>query len=135
MARHYHIDIAVFAADSDRKWVDNLLSHFDVPGVDSAKQGVPRRVSAHGIYHVALVRVLSRDGGMSVDVALAFAQRLLTTDANHAELSPWLELRIDRHEFQRETDARIADAVESIVPRRRGRPPSKDSMQQQKGRP
>ena len=125
MARHYHVDIAVFAADSDRKWVDNLLSHFNVPGVDSAKQGVARRISAHGIYHVALTRVLSRDAGMSVDAALAFAQRLLTTDANHAELAPGLELRIDRHAFQRDVDARITDAVESIVPRRRGRPPAK----------
>src|SRR5690348_7405107 len=100
MARHYHIDIAVFAAESDRKWVDNLLSHFDVPGVDSAKQGVARRISAHGIYHVALVRVLSRDAGMSVEVALAFARRLLTTDANHAELADGLELRMDRRTFQ-----------------------------------
>jgi hypothetical protein len=124
MARNYHVDIAVFAADSDRKWVDNLLSHFDVPGVDSAKQGVARRISANGIYIVALTRVLSRDAGMSVDVALAFAQRLLAADSAHAAFAPWLELRIDRHAFQRDTDARIADAVESILPRRRGRPPA-----------
>lgn len=132
MARYYHIDIAVFAANSDRKWVDNLLSHFDVPGVDSAKQGVARRFSTHGIYHVALTRVLSQEGGMSVEAALAFARRLLTTDAHHTSITGWLELRIDRHAFQEATDRRIAEAVESIVPKRRGRPPSRWSARDRK---
>lgn len=124
MARHYHVDIAVFAAESDRKWVDNLLSHFDVPGVESARQGVARRVSTHGVYHIVLVRRLALAAGVSVERAVALAQQLLTTDANHVSLGHALELRIDRDAFQREIDDRIAQAVESIVPRRRGRPPS-----------
>jgi len=125
MARHYHVDIAVFAAKADRKWVDNLLSHFDVPGVETAKQGVARRVSAHGVYHVALTRQLAEDAGMSVATALNFARQLLTTDANHAALGPALELRIDRQVFQRGIDELIAEGVEAIVPRRRGRPPGR----------
>lgn len=124
MARHYHVDIAVFAADADRKWVDNLLSHFDVPGVDSAKQGVARRISGHGVHHIALVWELSQSGGMSVETALTFAKHLLTTDGLHVPIAPHVELRIDRHGFQRMVDARIADGVESIVPKRRGRPPA-----------
>ena len=124
MARHYHVDIAVFAAVTDRKWVDNLLSHFDVPGVESAKQGVARRVSTHGVYHIVLTRVLSQ-AGTSIETAVSLARRLLTTDANHVALGPGLALTLDRTSFQREVDARIADAVESIVPRRRGRPPAR----------
>lgn len=125
MARYYHVDIAVVAANADRKWIDNLLSHSPLFGVLAAKQGVARRISVHGIYHIALVRVLSRDGGMSVDAAVDAAHRLLATDANHIEIAHGLTLRIDRHAFQREIDARIADAVESVVPRRRGRPPTR----------
>src|SRR4051812_39255156 len=102
MARHYHVDIAVVAASADRKWVDNLLSHFDVPGVDVARQGVARRISTHGMYHIALVWRLSHEAGMSVQMALELAGRLLTTDANHIVLAPALELRLDRHAFQRE---------------------------------
>ncbi len=124
MARHYHVDIAVFAAESDRKWVDNLLSHFDVPGVESARQGVARRVSTHGVYHIVLVRRLSSVAGVSIERAVDLAQRLLTTDASHVPLGHALELRIDRHAFQRDVDERIALAVESVVPRRRGRPPA-----------
>jgi hypothetical protein len=124
MARHYHIDIAVFAAESDRKWVDNLLSHFDVPGVDSAKQGVARRFSQAGIYHVALTRRLWRDAGMSVEAALSAARRLLSEPSGRFLLAPAIELTIDREAFRAEIDSRVADAVESIVPRRRGRPPA-----------
>ena len=30
MARSYHVEIATFAANAEQKWVDNLLSRFDV---------------------------------------------------------------------------------------------------------
>jgi len=127
MARTYHIDIAVFAANADRKWVDNLLSHFDVPGVSAAKQGVARRISVHGIYHIALARLLWSTAGMSVDAALGIARRLLVTDANHLDLADGVALHIDRRAFQSGIDAMIAEAVESIVPRRRGRPPRRSA--------
>ena len=125
MARHYQIDIAVFAAESDRKWVDNLLSHFDVPGVEAAKQGVARQLSSAGVYHVALTRRLWLDAGMSVEAALAAARRLLSDPSGRLLLSPSLELRLDRDEFRSRIDVRISEAVESIVPRRRGRPPNR----------
>ena len=125
MARHYHVDIAAFAADADRKWVDNLLSHFDVPGVDAARQGVTRRISTHGIYHIALARIIAERASASAGVAVDLAARLLTTDASHVALGAGVSMTIDRHAFQRHVDARIAEAVESIVPARRGRPPSK----------
>jgi hypothetical protein len=123
MARHYHIDIAVFAAESDRKWVDNLLSHFDVPGVENAKQGVARQLSHSGIYHVALTRRLWNEAGMSVEAALLAARRLLSDPAGRLLLAPAVELTLDRQAFLSAVDARIAEAVESIVPARRGRPP------------
>ena len=125
MARHYHIDIAVFAAESDRKWVDNLLSHFDVPGVEAAKQGVARQLSQSGVYHVALTRRLWLDGGMSVEAALSAARRLLSDPSGRLLLSPSIELHLDRETFRSKIDARIAEGVESIVPRRRGRPPNR----------
>jgi hypothetical protein len=38
-------------------------------------------------------------------------------------LASFVRLAFDRDEFMLEIDRRIADAVESVVPRRRGRPP------------
>ena len=122
MARSYHVDIARFAADADQKWVDNLLSHFTVPGVEGARQGVARRISIRGVYCLALVRQFTRDLGVPAEKAIVLANLLLTAESEQVRLSPALELRIDRRSFQQHIDARIAEAVESIVPARRGRP-------------
>lgn len=122
MARYYHIDIARHASDADAKWADNLLSKFDIPGVDRARQGVSRRVSVHGIYHVALIRRLTTELRMPTDIAVAIAGQLLVTDARHVPLGDGVEIRLDRAAFVRDIDARIAEAVESVVPARRGRP-------------
>jgi hypothetical protein len=124
MARHYHVDIAVFAADADRKWVDNLLSHFDVPGVESARQGVARRISAHGIHHIALTWRLASAGGLSLASALAASRELLQAPNAAVQLAPALTLELNRADFLAEIDSRIGEGVESIVPKRRGRPPA-----------
>lgn len=123
MARVYHIDIARFAADADLKWVDNLLSHFDIPGIESARQGLARRISTSGVYHIALIRLLSRDAGMTMANAVALGVRLLTTNEDQVAIGPGLELRFERSAFERRIDSAIAEAVESVSPARRGRPP------------
>lgn len=124
MARSYHVDIARVAAGTETKWTDNLLAAFDIPGVEAAHQGVARRITTHGIYHIALIRHLNQDVGVSVHQAVLVAGHLLSTDTDHLRFPGHLELRIDRAAFQREVDVRIADAVESTVPARRGRPPT-----------
>jgi hypothetical protein len=37
----------------------------------------------------------------------------------------WITLQIDRGAFEAEVDRRVATAVESVVPKRRGRPVSR----------
>jgi hypothetical protein len=126
MARNYHVDIAAFAANVDHKWIDNLLSHFSVPGVESVKQGVARKLSLQAIQTVVLVRALSADAGFSVDQALTTASRLLdSTDGRVLGATPWIALQFDRRAFEAEVDRRVAAAVEAVVPRRRGRPPAR----------
>ena len=120
--RFYHVDIARFAANTDQKWMDNLLSHFDIPGVFGGRQGVPRRIAAEGIYHIALVRRLHRALGLSVSDAVSLARTLLSTDAGQFSLGDQLTLHFDFAGFRRSIDAAIADGVESVVPARRGRP-------------
>lgn len=121
--RLYHVDIARFAARSDRKWIDNLLSHFNVPGVHGGRQGLPRRISADGIYHIALVRRLHRELGLGVCNAVSLATRLLSTDVGQFSLGDQLTLHFDITGFRRSLDAAITEGVESVVPARRGRPP------------
>ena len=122
MGRMYHIDIAVFAAEADTRWVDNLVSAHRIPGVESSRRGVARRMSTHAIYHIAIVRQLSQGFGASVDTAVDLASRLLGADDSRISIPGHLEVRVDRQNFERAIDERIAVAVESIVPVRRGRP-------------
>ncbi len=122
MARTYHIDIATFAAAAQAKWVDNLLSVHEFQGVESARRGVARRISTHAIYEIALVHRLNHELGLSVDTAVSVARRMFAGSAGHVALADHLELRFDRHAFERAVDRRIAEAAESMVPARRGRP-------------
>ena len=124
MTRFYHVDIARFASGVDSKWVDNLLSKFAVPGVEGARQGLSRRISADGIYHIALIRALNRDLGISVPQAVPLAARLLSAEDGRVPLSGDLDLQLDGTRFRAALDASIAEGVESLAPARRGRPPS-----------
>jgi len=123
IARTYHVEIAAVVAQADTKWVDNLLSHFDVPGVAGARQGVARRLSTSAIQIIALTRFLSDEGHLPLADALSRSAKLLGANDDGARLASFVRLAFDRDEFMLEIDRRIADAVESVVPRRRGRPP------------
>lgn len=124
MARVYHVEIAQFAAGADAKWVDNLLSHFAIPGVEGSRQGLSRRITTEGVYHIALIRVLCRQGGLSLANAVTVSGQFLAVGGQGAMVfCDELQLQFDRIAFQRRIDAAIADAVECIAPARRGRPP------------
>ncbi len=123
MPRSYHIEIAQHAADTDKKWIDNLLSHFDVRGVARARQGVPRRISMEGIYHIALIRRLNHGLGVSVAAAVPLAARLLEDQDGRTIVAPSLELRLDIGALQRRVARLVEEASEMSAPARRGRPP------------
>ena len=123
MSRAYHIDVARHASGSEARWVENLLTRFAIPGVESAGQGASRRISNVGIYHVALVSQLVGTMGISLEAASTLATRLLAAPAGEpVPLLDELELRFDRSGFIASVDVLIAEAAELTVPRRRGRP-------------
>ena len=108
---------------ADDRWIDNLLSRFDLPGVDSAGKGTTRRISADGIYHVAMVSKLVESAGLSIEAACRLAMRLLEEPGDSIALCPGVEIRFDRGAFTAAVDAGINEAVETIAVPRRGRPP------------
>ena len=123
MARLYHVEIARHAADADPKWIDNLLSHFSLPGIEKAKQGVARRITISGVYHIVLTRRLNRELGVPIASAVLLANRLLASETARTQVAPGLELHIDLSALKRQVDHRVSEAVESSTPPRRGRPP------------
>lgn len=122
MARFYHIEVVQHAVNANKKWVDNLLSHFEVPGVERARQGIARRISSRGIYHIALIHQLNRELGISVSSALPLATQLLASDAGRVGVGRWLELEVDLPAIQQSLDRLIEEASEISAPARRGRP-------------
>jgi hypothetical protein len=122
MARSYHVEIAQHAADAGKKWLDNLLSHFEVPGVERAKQGIPRRISRRGIHHIALIHRLNRELGLSVSAAIPIATRLLASHTGRERVGTWLELQVDVAAMGHTVDRLIDEATEISVPAPRGRP-------------
>jgi hypothetical protein len=122
MVRFYHIEVAQHVVGADKKWVDNLLSHFEVPGVERARQGIARRISSRGIYHIALIHRLNRELGISVSSALPLSARLLASHDGRVGVGLWLELEVDLPSMQNRLDRLIEEASEISAPARRGRP-------------
>jgi hypothetical protein len=120
--RSYHVDIARHAADADPKWVDNLLSHFGIPGVDGGRQGSSRKISTDGILHIALIRELTREFGLPLPRAVPLAIQLLSNEHGFATAGNYIEIRFSRAAFMQRVAELIADGVESVTPARRGRP-------------
>ena len=100
------------------------MTRFALPGVESPGKGASRRISALGIYHVALVSRLVRAMDFSLEPASTLAVRLLAAPPGKPiAIIGDLELQFDRAAFVASIDALIAEAAELTLPRRRGRPP------------
>jgi len=119
----YHIDIACFVADVERKWIDNFLSRVDVAGAESSGHGVVRRLTIGAVRQIALTRQLVGDFGLTLERAASLAEALL---ANGGEVRgpSGLTIRLDLAPFDADINRRVADGVEAVVLARRGRPPS-----------
>lgn len=130
MARVYDIAVAALALGVDRKWIDNLTAQHSIPGTEHFARGVPRRLSMRTLVTAALVRDLSRELGVpvtrGVELAVAFVRGQVATAPEARRLSSTITLSIDIAALEREIEARLLSAMETAVPRRRGRPPLKE---------
>lgn len=77
MHRAYDVRTVALATGTTVKWVDNLLSHHDVPGVLNARQGVERRVSDGGLFAIEMTRILNREFGVPVRRAVALVRAFM----------------------------------------------------------
>ena len=118
----YHIDIACFVTDVERKWIDNFLSRVRVAGAESSGHGVVRRLTFGAIRQIALTRRLVQDFGLTIERAASLADALIETGGEVRGPSG-LVLRLDLPAFDADINRRLADGVEAVVLARRGRPP------------
>jgi len=144
MARVYDIAVAALAIDVPRKWLDNLTAQHSIPGTEHVARGVARRMSMRTLLTAAIVRDLNRGLGVPVARGVEVAASILGSDpaglgersglggstdlpvALELPIAGSLTLAVDVGRLEREIERRLLEAMETVVPRRRGRPPRKE---------
>lgn len=121
--RSYDVATAALALQVDRKWLDNLIAHHDVVGVERFARGVSRRLSMRALVAAAIARDLQRELAVPAARAVEIATRALAHHHPDLPLAPALSLRIDHAALEREIAHHLVHAMETAAPRRRGRPP------------
>lgn len=126
--RAYTVAATAVALAMPRKWVDNTLSHFDVPGVRQSRQGVSRKLSPRAVLILAIGLRLVRALGVPMHIALQLAARLAKPGGAEPRIEVaggvWLEM--DVAPVATDIEARLAQAVELTPIPRRGRPPGRN---------
>jgi hypothetical protein len=147
MARAYDIAVAALAVGVERKWLDNLTSQHSIPGTEHLARGVARRFSLPALVTAAIVRDLNRGLGVPVGRAVELAGWILAGSPPNrivagsrppvmllsdngpktgVAIGDALALHVDVGRLERQIERRLVEAMETIVPRRRGRPPLKE---------
>jgi len=121
MARAYTVGTAALALDVPIKWLDNVLSHFQVPGVLQERQGIPRKVSLEGVLQLALALTLIDDLELPIARALHLARTVSESGGQH-RTSRGINIGLDLSTIRAGLEVRLAHAVEIAPVPRRGRP-------------
>ena len=121
MARAYTVATAALALNVQAKWVDNVLSHFTISGVNQARQGVRRRITLDGLLVLWIAHDIVQNLGIPLRSSLRVAELLARTGTFH--VSPHVSLTVDRDQVRQQLTADLARAVEVAPVPRRGRPP------------
>jgi hypothetical protein len=122
MARAYTVGTAALALDIPAKWLDNVLSHFQIPGVTQERQGISRKVSLEAVLRLALSLNLIDDLEIPTANALRLASTLIQTGGQHRTDSG-VTISLDLSTIRAGLEASLAQAVEIAPVPRRGRPP------------
>ena len=122
--RAYTVAATAVALGVSSKWVDNVLSHHQVPGVHQARQGIARRVTPAALLILDIALGLVRSLGLPLPQALDTARRLIDAKGSGITLSgaASIQIRADMAALTDDLNVRLERAVEMSPIPRRGRP-------------
>jgi hypothetical protein len=127
MGRTYSAIAVALATGVQRKWLDNLLSRYQLSGVTRSRQGVERRITAGALLTIEAIRILNLELGISVERAVAVAGASVNQLASNQQMiyatPSGLELTFPVVEIERRLRERMMAALESMAHSPRGRPP------------
>lgn len=127
--RAYTVDAAAFALDVSLKWLDNILSHHDVPGIAHGRQGIQRRIPVDSLLVIALARTVHQQLGTPLRRALQLAELVINAAdgdivVGSADTLPGqVRLSVDVTAMRNALESRLREGVEFGAAPRRGRPP------------
>jgi hypothetical protein len=123
MARAYTPAAAALTLGVNPKWLDNVLSHHQVPGVEQSRQGIARRLSIDGIVVLALGLLLIQELGLPVGRAIDVAA-IMASHHGRYDTMQGVAIVFELSRFRNELIHRLESAVEVAPAPRRGRPPT-----------
>lgn len=126
MQRSYDVRAVALATQTPVKWVDNLLSHHHLPGIEHGRQGVQRCVSDDGLLAIELTRQFNYELGIPLQRAARLAASVLRARADKMAslaIAEEIQLSVNIAAVARRLREQVVSAMETVSPRRRGRPP------------
>jgi hypothetical protein len=118
---------AAFVLGMSKKDLDNILSRYAVRGFERGRQGLARRISYASIEQVAIAVDLSRDFSISMPTALLLAEEALgSREGIIPSPGGHLAIHVDIDRIRRALQAKLTEAIEYVIPPRRGRPPLRE---------
>ena len=118
---------AAFALGIAKKDLDNILSRYSVRGFERGRQGIARRLSLASIEQIALAIDLAREYSIPIPTGLLLAEEALgSREGVITAPSGHLAIHADLDRIRRELQVKLTEAIEHVIPPRRGRPPARD---------
>lgn len=118
---------AAFVLAIPKKDLDNILSRHAVRGFERGTRGLARRISMACIEQVAVAVDLARDFSIPISSALTLAEQALasregivTSPGGH------LAIHADLDRIRKDLHDRLSEAIEHVIPPRRGRPTARN---------
>ena len=125
MARSYSVRLAALTTGVDSKWIDNLVSRHDLPGISRLRRGVERRISDDGLLAIELVRILNLELGVSTTAAVSIAATMMAPHTGgQFRTASGLTVQLPLGELEARLRARLGEALEFVARVPRGRPRS-----------
>src|SRR4051812_37687149 len=117
MQRSYDAKTIALAIKVPFKWVDNLLSHHQLPGVSTGHQGLQRRINDEGVIAIELVRMLASDLGVGLARAVELTRSVLSERAAESRVlvAPDLLIVVSRDVIERRLHAQLIDGMEAAA--------------------
>jgi hypothetical protein len=123
MSRAYNTSTVAAALQCSSKWLDNLLSHHSVAGVEHTRQGVARRISHEAVLVIHIAKTLVDQLNLPLGAALPIAEQMAS--GGPLRLAEGISLQLERPRAEQELAELLFNGVQAAPPKRRGRPPKR----------